>query len=494
MRFAQTAAFIGLGAVLVSFASLSFMACGDEGDSSGDPNATNVDAGFGGPDPSIEALANECNAVKTAAIEEFAKNPSGPIPAGFRDDIELETLTAASAAYARGETSIALSPSGCSRMFVRRDNGTVVEERIVRGPFMANVDGTSGAISYRATSDARWQYTTTGETFIGDYNGDGVADNTLTVTYGSKAIAEELTVGTVVARTTSTIVAGGESVQVIEERKRQGVLATYRTFTASMIQPTCNGLEDDPPPPDPNAPPVEYSSGVRDCTPQEQAVLTERTSLALQRGSGCLFYAGLTAESDQVLKRVVRQDLTFKCVDQPMGQWVAANDHGYMQLNPGRARILVNSPFFSGSPGFQAGTIGHELFHSFDAHDPALEAAANEEQLRRSDKVYACEYLCFGSMPDECHLAACQGKKVSTSWMGKTCNGTLKKSDKSRIEEARGDGVRIASCDSDQHVGALCRSAMGGTKVRFCTTAMECDAACEQPCESKSLSCLPECR
>lgn len=487
--------FLGLIAGILALGSTAALA----GACSGSTSDGEGDGGSGAsPNPSassadVQALGAWCAAEQQRVYEEWAKDPSAP-PPEIDHEIDGASLTAAVAAYASGATDIPLSKSRCTRVFVTREGGKVTSETIVRAPFTPSVDPATYAVVYKPASIVRWSYTADGETFAGDYDGDGFDEARFRVTYDKEAVREEHAPANdaVVART-SAVSAGEGLVEVKTEQLVDGALAVTRTVRAPLVQKACNPAQPKPPPPNPTN--LPWKGPTRACSPTESDAISKLVSTALQKGSGCLYAAGMQNESDQVLKTYIRGDAKIECIDdQSQGFW-AANDGGYMAFHGGKVRLIFNSQLFTQSQSFQEGTVGHELFHFFDVHDADLEAAADESQLRLMDPVYACEYLCFGNKPTTCHLAACQQKKVGTSWKGKSCEGTVKRDDVSKIEKARGDGVTITSCSSGHQVGSICRSKTNGTEVQFCTTDVECAAACAGgSCESKSLSCLPDCR
>lgn len=438
----------------------------------------------------VQALGKWCMDEQQRQLEEWAKDPSQPAPT-FDHEFGAAELAKAPSTYASGAAEIVLSPSKCSRMLVSREGGRVVAETIVRGPFTAGYDG--GAIVYRPAAIARFTYSNDGEQLSADYDGDGFDEARIAVTYEKEAVLEERAPSDVVlSRTTAIVAASGGVVEVKREERIDGVLTEKRRTEAGLLQRSCNPVQKKPPPPTKAT--GAYQGNTRACTDAERTAISGLISTGLQKGSGCLYAAGMRAQSDLVLKTYIRSEAKFECTDDAKEGYWAANETGYMNLFPGKIRMLFFSKLFSQPQSFQEGTVGHELFHFFDVHDPDLEAAASEPQLRMSDPVYACEYLCFGKNPNTCHLAACQQKKLSTSWKGKSCDGTMSRDDVYKIEKARGDGVSIASCTMGQQVGALCRSKTGGAEVQFCTTEVECATACGGSCESKSLSCLPDCR
>ncbi len=403
-------------------------------------------------------------------------------------------IEAARAAYAAGATDIPLSPSKCTRLFVTREGDRIASETLVRAPFEVSVDPKTYELVYTPAAITRWTYVPDGETFAADYDGDGFDEARMRVTYEKEAVREERAPGSdaILARTTATIAPGGGVVDVVAEELVDGALAVTRRVRAPLLQKACNPVQKKPPPPTP--PKGVFEGPTRACTDAERDAISKLISTALQKGSGCLYAAGMRAQSDQLLRTYIRNEARFDCTDDAKLELWAANETGYMNFFPGKIRLIFFSQLFSQPQSFQEGTVGHELFHFFDVHDPDLEAAASTEQLEMSDPVYACEALCFGDKPNTCHLAACQQRKLSSSWKGKRCDGTVDRDDAYEIEKARGDGVSIASCTSGQQVGALCRSKTNGTEVQFCTTEAECAAACGGSCESKSLSCLPDCR
>ncbi len=474
--------------------------------SDGDPSGIGSDPGSGGDgdgdastlppgatDEAVQALGKWCMDEQLRLTEEWAKDPSQPMPT-FDHEFSKELVKAAPSVYASGATDISLSPSRCTRFLVTREGNRVVSEMLVRAPFEVTYDPQTAQPTYHPAAVSRWTYTADGETFTGDYDGDGFDEARMRVSYEKEAVRETHAPSNdaVLERTTATVAPGGGVIEVKHEALVDGALRVTRSVVAPLLQQTCNPPQKKPPPPAP--PNGVYDGPTRNCTDAERTALADLISTGLQKGSGCLFAAGMQAESDLVLKTYIRNDARIDCTDDEKQDFWAANETGYMNFFPGKVRLIFHSKLFSQPQAFQEGTVGHELFHFFDVHDKDLEAAAGEEELRRSDPVYACEYLCFGSKPNTCHLAACMQKKIGTGWHGKSCPGDIDGQARYKIEKARGDGVSIESCNSGHQVGALCRSKSNGTEVQFCTTEAECVQECGGSCESKSLSCLPDCR
>lgn len=447
----------------------------------------------GETDADVQALGKWCFDEEQRLIDAWSKDPSQPYPE-FEHEIGGAQLVDAPKVYASGAKEILLSQSGCTRLFVKRENGRVTSETLVRAPFKTEVDPKTYELIYTPAAVARWTYTTDEERFTADEDGDGFAEFRQQVRYGHESVREEFAPANdvLIARTTATILPDEVGVHVKREELVDGAMKVTREVTAPLVQTACNFEQPKPPPP--KTPTGVWKGPSRACTSTELEAITKLVSTALQKGSGCLYAAGMRAESDMVLKTYVRNEARIDCTDDAKQEMWAANELGYGNFFPGKVRLIFYSKLFGEPQSFQEGTVGHELFHFFDVHDPDLESAANEEQLRLSDPVYACEYLCFGGKPNTCHLAACQQKTLSTGWKGKQCAGTVKPDDVYKIEKARGDGVSISSCPGGFQVGALCRSKNNGTQVQFCTTEEDCKVACAGPCESKSLSCLNDCR
>ena len=179
----------------------------------------------------------------------------------------------------------------------------------------------------------------------------------------------------------------------------------------------------------------------------------------------------------RMLRQMATTSFDFKCTDD--NTFVAANDGGYGNVFPGRALLWINPILFTAVEAEQTATLYHELMHFFFGHDHDIEALADlSTNLAYTDRVYACEALCFSKKANRCHLAACKKKKVCEV-------------DPYAFEKKT--GKTLESCYSGHQVGALCRKGPG--QRQWCTTKSECDAACGgQECESKSISCNDDCR
>ena len=465
-------------------------ACGDPSPSRGHPDASGDGSDGYGAD--IDALGKGCMDRQLAAVDEWSKNPTGPMPDALHHEISGALVVAGKTSWANGETVIPLSPSKCTVLLVQRDAGKVVSETLVHAPFSVTVDTKTFAVHYVPTGIARFAFTSSGETFRGDYDNDGFDEERAEIVYKASAVREHHapTTDAITERHSGTVVENGTLLELVDEAMIDGVLTKTRVSRTGLRQESCRK----PPPPKPAQ---NWDSW--DCS--NDAAVNSLVMKSLERGTNCLYAAGMRAEADRIVDTMVHSRVKVDCADpfNVSGFW-AANDRGYMDLFPGEMQLYLSTDLLSSTPPsqfngdweqFKVGTVGHELFHIFEGHDKDVEASANADQIHLADQVYACEDVCFRSDPTECHLAACLKKTVSTSWHGKKCIGTLKKVDVSAIERARGDGVTIAPCDTGHQVGAVCHAP---GNVQFCDTKIECDQACGVPCDSKSVSCLPECR
>ena len=409
------------------------------------------------------------------------------------DPIEWSLIEAGRAAYAQGATDIALSQSGCTRMYVDRDGATVKSAWIVAPPFVV-VALDPRLPPFFLGSLSAWVPASTGEGFFVDADGDGYFEHRENVEYEKKAVIEAFAQPTnsVSWRRTVTVTADSRFYDIKDERFDTGGAPVTTTSSAPISQKACDPAGNKPPPKDPTSKqPADVQT--RPCTPDERSKIWKSMGEANLKGNRCLWALGKRDASDKVLHTFIRGEPTFECTDEDQG-FIAANDRGFANLFPDQYRMIFHSDFFTKDPlsAQAAGTAFHELLHFVGTHDGDLEAAASEANLRLTDPTYACEYACFGDNATECHMAACLGKTMSTSWKGKKCTGTLDDTMRAKLEKAR--GKPLAGCATGHQVGALCRSFGGGANVLFCGTLLECEGMCQDKCESKSLSCLDDCR
>lgn len=509
----------------VLFAGLLGSAVGIGGACSDPVSGRGTDAGREGStvDTSeIDALGKWCLDQESAAYGEWAKDLTGPKPAGLRHELDADLLLAARGLYAGTATMIPLSPSTCTRLVLTREAGVVTRAVLITAPFKPEFDKVKYTIRYRPLSVSEFLYTSDGFSVRGDYDADDFYEVRSTTKFEKTFVTEVFSpaTNTVIERHSGAIV-GPSAIHLVDEELVAATLTTTRDVTVSLFQKACGAKSDKPDPLDPKAP--AYSdTHLRPCTktiqvplpaPQvgtktvtEEQRITELIGKAQSQGSNCLKAAGMGAEADTMVTSLATNKLELECMDafddtNGNGKtedeaFYAANDRHYSGLFPGKARIIVYGPTVGDSAknpeNFQLGTIGHELFHFFSRHDKDVVAAASTTEAELADQTTACEKLCFSSSPTMCHLAACRQKKISTVKKdGTRCPGDLDKVDAQFIESARGDGVSIAECTGGKQVGALCTEA---TQVMFCTTEADCKGACAGACKSLSISCDPACR
>jgi|GEM_PF-2257686 len=404
------------------------------------------------------------------------------------DPLSASVLVTAQTEYAAGKDDIALSASGCTRLLVQRKDGQIISETIVGPPFVNDPIHPGFIPALRV-----WTYETTGYSYSADSNSDGFFESRGTVVYEKSAVFEDHAAGNdaILARNTVRVSADGKSLGVTQENASSGTLGVKATFSAALTQATCA----------PNAAkpkPIDFTNKqaailkTRPCTSADETLMHDAMSEAVIKGSNCLHKAGLGTKEAEVLHTFVRTDFKLECATDLGDGIIAVNDRGYRNLFPGKARVVFHDNYFSNpSPGFRAGTTFHELLHFTEVHDPDLESAADENAMRLADPVYGCEYACFSDLATVCHLAACLKLTVNSGWMTK-CMGTLSAATIQDFNQGR--AMPLKPCKGGKQVGALCKSSKSAGDNVFCTTEMECNAACAMPCESKSISCDPTCR
>ena len=460
-----------LGFFVLSAALLAGSACSRSGNDGGAAASPPPPAAVpGGPvtspaelDAIVDALADRCLAVTDDATTEA-------------------TLTAARAAYARGDTDIPLSVQGCTRMFVQRSGGDESYAAVFGPPFGFRYDPvtfevkkTASMISWSTGADGRREVR-------GDLDADGIYELSETVVPEVSMVSQRTTPsGEVKQRTTAKVGAGGLRLEITEESADEGTLGVTAKYESARVARKCT--TDPPPgaPPPPSSPPKPASPFPPSphevpCTGEQLQKLETLLVKATEGGEKCMAGTGMLDVRFRLLRQMATTSFDFKCTDD--GSFIAANDGGYGGVFPGRALLWINPTLFSAVEAEQVATIYHELLHFFFGHDHDMEALADGADMVKSDQVYACEYLCFAKKPNTCHLAACTKKKICQV-------------DRSAFEQKT--GKELESCWTGHQVGALCRKGAG--ERQWCTTKAECDAACGgQECESKSISCDEDCR
>jgi len=401
-------------------------------------------------------------------------------------------LLAAQQAFAAGKDDIAISPSGCTRLLIDRSDAGVITSELMFSPPFKN-DPTQDGFFF---SSRIWAYASTGYTLTIDSDTDQFFETRGKVVYEQSAVFEQHAPSNdvVIARKTVKVSSDGRSLEVKEEDASSGTLGVKASYSSALVQRTCRPSEDKPAP-------IDFTTkqpatlNTRACLETELTTARDAMNEGVIKGARCLNGAGLDAKSTEVLHNFVRNDFKVECASDLGTGVVSVNDRGYHNLFPGKARLVFQDVFFnkgSGNDAEHAGTAFHELMHFTEIHDPDLESAALDSDMRLIDQVYGCEYACFGDLATVCHLAACMGKTVSTKGNMTSCKGTLDDAAISRFNESR--ARPLGSCTTGKQVGALCKNEKTTGKNVFCTTEMECNSACAGPCESKSISCDPACR
>jgi hypothetical protein len=466
-----------LFASLVSAALATTMACSKSSSPvSDDPPSEGTTT----PPDTTPPSGNPTSGALSASIEKRFQDclPLASDPTA--DPVTEASFHAARAAIEAGETDVALSEKGCTRFVADKTKRLTAVYGLPYGIAIAK-DGSS--VSYVASSIVVTE-TDTGSVTEGDLDADGLIDLRDTVVNGTSRTLEHFDKqGAVVARSKAVPASDNRRITVTDEGLVKGKLSPTKTYDTAKVAQKCDG---DPPPgaPPPSSPtntpkaksPFPQGPSEVACSADQRAKVDALLERAARNGTTCLGGANLPELKFRLLRELATKSFVVKCTDSD--DFVAAMDGAYGRLFPGRTLLWVNVKLFTGSEAEQEGTLFHELLHFFEGHDGDVEALADgSTNLGYADRVYACERLCYSSKANRCHLAACQGKKVCEV-------------DPSAFE--RTTGKKLEACWSGHQVGALCRKAPG--QRQWCTTAAECDAACGQPCESKSISCNESCR
>ncbi len=390
-----------------------------------------------------------------------------------------DSVAAARAAIAANSDDISLSPDGCRRLRLTRKNGAVVSQTFIGAPFLIAVDPTTYETHYRAATTS-WEYSANKTVMTSDSDADGYPEVRVETVPGVRTVLERREPGDVVlSRTTTTASDNKLSLDIVEESLVSGALVTVATYSVPALQRTCLDPADKPLPPS-----TPGSAPYPPCGDADKDKAMKLIEKAVGEQANCLSAMGKGYAADVMLDKVVHSRFEILCTNEP--DFVAGNNRGYHDLF-GDAQIVVNPILFTGVEGYQTATMGHELYHFVERHDPEIEATAHGDQnvLRMIDPVYACEFACFNANATTCHLAVCMGKKIGN------CPDRLDSDTISRMEQFRGKPLQ--PCTTGHQVGAVCRNTTGG-KVQFCTTMAECNPNCSSKCESKSVSCNPNCR
>ncbi len=464
----QSAILRRLGFLTSTTALCVTFACSRDPSGTGSPPPVPIaDGGVAAPpelDDYVQKLAERCETITEDATTEA-------------------TLGEARAAYKHGETDIALSTKGCTRLFVQKSGEVETFSAVMSPPFGIKVDPTTFEVK-RTAAMITWSTGADGKKEVrGDLDADGFAELKETVVPNVSLVSERLKPsGEVIERTTAKVGEGGLRLEVTEESDDDGKLAVSGKYDTARVAQKCS--TDPPPgaPPPPSTPPKPASPFPPSpheipCTTEQLRQLESLLAKATNGGADCMEATGMKDIRFRLLRQMATTSFDFKCTDDET--FVAANDGGYGNVFPGRTLLWINPILFTAVEAAQTATLFHELMHFFFGHDHDIEALADlSTNLAYTDRVYACEQLCFAKKPNTCHLAACKKKKICEV-------------DRSGFEQK--SGKTLETCWTGHQVGALCRKRPG--ERQWCTTKSECDAACGgQECESKSISCDNDCR
>lgn len=292
--------------------------------------------------------------------------------------------------------------------------------------------------------------------------------------------------GDVEWRLTVTSAEGG-SVQVVE-RLVDGVLVseTTKVDDEQRSQGTCGTVQATPPA----------------CAPDVVAALDEALRRAMKRGADCM--KKLDGRDDTWLRYILLMDRwsrghTWGCFSATCAQarWcdTCQNNGEALHIDIGYeqwAEMAASNP--SGADG----VLFHEMMHGLLGYHPDAVVNSNiydegdrtAQLMRRyTDRVNACEAYCFappGASVTQCTCAACLETKVCDERCAGLA-GCIERdtSGNAIMSEAVGAACVVNDADSGEEVGTF-HATMAACIASGC-------AGAGGRCDSKSLSCDPDC-
>lgn len=135
----------------------------------------------------------------------------------------------------------------------------------------------------------------------------------------------------------------------------------------------------------------------------------------------------------------------------------------------------------------RSATLFHEMLHidpRFD-HRTALEEASGKAcKLAITDRLYACEAMCFSPEPDRCQCTRCLSPEAAAP----TKEACEKCADQPACPGRQEPGPNGGSVSISSAIGAWCDR----TKT-FCDTKAECDSECPVKCQQIKATCDASC-
>lgn len=374
---------------------------------------------------------------------------------------------AAEDAFDAGATDIPLNASGCRRLKVTRDAGSLsLAYELTKGTRLV-FDAASGAT--RAEADRRVLYAFTEddtgihESF--DTNEDGTFDRTVETTFDAGVWAA--TVSTEAGPNPKRVsrIRASDTTMVVREERGGTVLDEFVTSTAQGKCFGPNDMQADACKPPPGPPPTCTNETPMPCSKAVSDALRRDLTKAVAKGRKCLKDTGLEFDPSAKVEALSKAGkLKFFCTADPCGPL------GEFKVDPAERnpyRMDFNTARNS-TPAERARTLFHETFHSdpiFNHDDELNRAASNACKLQITDRTFACETMCFNPQAaNKCVCIRCLSKDrfQSTDAICKKCDGLPDCS--GRVEGGK---------NVSQAIGAWC----GRGKV-FCDTKTECDTAC----------------
>jgi hypothetical protein len=398
-----------------------------------------------------------------------------------------EDIETAQAAFARGDTDIALNSTGCRRLAVSRENGVVTTRMQLTKGTKYIVDAATGKpLAARDTVDTYVrEVDANGERERIDADADGFAERDgETQSKGgnwSSTTTRELTKysSDVVRKVTETRLdattmrvrfeKGGKLTTEYETSIEQKRCFGPMTPTASQCRPP--GSDGTPGPP--------YVACKEDmlaaCSPAAMKQINKLLQKTVVKGSKCLrkFSPDRADVNDKALAMLASGGIKLVC---PI---VKCDDFGH--FNRANNSLMLNLDKSGNDESLQS-TLFHELLHldsKFNHNDGLVDAAAKACKLPIADRAYACESLCFGAPALRCQ-EACRRciNPGNPSCESDSCSD-LPQCGQRREPQPDGswlpwyDWTKVDPNLISRSVGAYCSS----TKT-FCDTASECKTEC----------------
>lgn len=320
----------------------------------------------------------------------------------------LAAITAARAAYERGDTRIDLDGDGRAEW--------VLEGRVGTGrPTRETIDSNNAG-----TPDMVWDRTGAVHTFRLDRNRDGRPEFMIESRVASANpslfthVVTEDTNGdnTVDLRRTFTPDPEQALVSVqyeIDDGSGRWTAGGWTTTTANRQRRVVASVP---------------TSGAGACTPAQAAQIQTALDDALSKGVNCLSKMD-SAWALQVARKFATSDVVIDCAetDPTSCGWARIDEVGKHWWNDDNVHVSLGPASFSAACPALSQTLFHELMHFVLGAHPYGDGSADN-----ADRVWGCEAACFSSNPTSIQCAQCLGtlngnSRCSSGFSQQSCAG-----------------------------------------------------------------------